>query len=328
MGMRRVGIVVMGGGLLTILVCGLVTATGENANPKPHNVNLKWRTVDQETADNDRPADREAIKQTSRDFIEAFEKGDAKALAAAWTDKGEYFSDTGVVLRGRAAFENAYTEYFQEKPDRKIELDIESIYFPSRDTAIEDGVLRMRVPGAELPTSTRYSVLHVREDGKWKVAMSREWGVADDKLNDLAWLVGEWIAKTPDREVTMNFAWNAKKTMIRGTYSAKEGTRVTVTGTQTISFDPATGQLRSWSFDEDGGRGEAAWFRDGNRWVQETTGVNKDGTETTAFNVITRIDHDHFLWRSVERAVGGESAPDTTPVKVSRVTAVPKPAQE
>src|SRR5271157_1383554 len=36
-----------------------------------------------------READREAILQSARDFTAAFEKGDAKAVAALWTEQGE-----------------------------------------------------------------------------------------------------------------------------------------------------------------------------------------------------------------------------------------------
>jgi uncharacterized protein (TIGR02246 family) len=323
MSMRRLGIVVMGGGLLTVLVCGLVTATGENANPKPHNANPKWLAADQESAENDRPADRDALRKMAGDFADAFNRGDAKALAAAWTERGEYYSDEGDVLRGRVAIEKAYAEHFQEKPNGKMEVDIRSIYFPSRDTAIEDGVARVRTEGSDLPTSTRYSVLHVREDGKWKMAIVREWGAVENKLDDIAWLVGDWTAKSPKGEVTMKFAWNAKKTMIRNSFTVKEGDRVTATGTQTISFDPATRQLRSWTFEEEGGRGEGTWFRDGERWVQQSEGVLQDGTEVAAFNIIKRIDNDHFVWRSVDRMVAGESAPDTTPIKVTRTTTNP-----
>jgi hypothetical protein len=35
-----------------------------------------------------RPADEDAIRKTSADFIKAMEKGDAKAVAAFWTEQG------------------------------------------------------------------------------------------------------------------------------------------------------------------------------------------------------------------------------------------------
>src|SRR5215471_7622061 len=112
MSVRRLSTVVLGGGLLIALVCGLVAAPGEVPNPKSHLANPKLLTADEENADNDRPADREAIRRSARVFVEAFDNGDAKALAAAWVEKGELFSDNGEVLHGPAAIEKAYTEYF------------------------------------------------------------------------------------------------------------------------------------------------------------------------------------------------------------------------
>lgn len=125
----------------------------------------------------DRERDKEAIRKSSRDFNLAFEKGDAKAVAAFWTEQGEYYDDSGEVLRGRADIEKAFADHFKEKPKGKIEVDIQSIRFPSRDTAIEEGILRLKPGGShELPSSTWYSVLHIREDGRWSIVVAREWG--------------------------------------------------------------------------------------------------------------------------------------------------------
>ena len=48
-------------------------------------------------------AARDAIRKSARDFETAFAKGDAKAVAAFWTENGEYYEDTGIELRGRTA---------------------------------------------------------------------------------------------------------------------------------------------------------------------------------------------------------------------------------
>lgn len=269
-------------------------------------------------ADKEREADREAIRKSSQEFVKAFEKGDAKALAAQWTDQGEYQSENGELTRGRAAIEKSYDDLFKSKQKWKVEIEIRSIRFPSRDTAIEDGVMRLKSAGPELPTSSRYSALLVREDGRWKIARVQESG-AIDRLEDLAWLIGAWQAKTKDREVRLTYDWNAKKTQIRGTFSVQEGGKATAAGTQTIALDPQTGRLRSWLHDEDGGHGQALWFRDGNRWELDSLGVLADGRETSALNILTRLGEDEFLWRSTQRLVGGSPVPDPAPVKLSRV---------
>lgn len=268
--------------------------------------------------DKERAADRDAIRKSSMEFVQAFEKGDAKALAAAWTEQGELQSEDGAVLRGRAAIEKAYADLFKTKQKVKVEVEIASIRFPSRDTAIEEGVMRLKPVGPQLPTSSRYSALLVREDGRWKIARVQE-SAASDRLDDLAWLIGAWQAKSKDRELRMSYEWNAKKTQIRGSFSVQEGGKVTTAGTQTIALDPQTGRLRSWLHDDDCGHGQSLWFRDGNRWELESLGVLADGRETSSINVITRLNDDEFLWRSTQRRIGPSPLPETTPVKLIRM---------
>lgn len=266
----------------------------------------------------DRPADREAVRQASREFQEAFNRGDAKAVAALWTENCLYSGDDGSTLRGRAALEKAFAEHFQAHPKLKMDVAIGSIQFPARDAAIEEGTLRTS-PGVGLPTSTRYSTLLVREDGKWRIAWSREWGEGEDQLHDLSWLIGEWAAEGKEGETRMSFAWNGAKTQILGKYSFKAPGRLPDDGAQIISLDPVTGRIRSWFFDEAGGRGEALWRRDGDRWALDSVGVLPNGVETAAVNLIARVNDDEFIWRSAGRIVGGLMAPDTLPLKVKRV---------
>ena len=49
----------------------------------------------------------------------------------------------------------------------------------------------------------------------------------------------------------------------------------------------------------------------------DATGVFRDGSDTTAVNMITPIDANNFTWQSVKRTLDGVSLPDTPPVKVT-----------
>ena len=42
-----------------------------------------------------------AIKKNAEAFIAAFDKGDAKAVAAFWTPDGDYVDETGKQMKGR-----------------------------------------------------------------------------------------------------------------------------------------------------------------------------------------------------------------------------------
>src|SRR5262245_39787576 len=124
-------------------------------------------------ADTDREADRESIRKAGEAFAAAFEKGDPKAVAALWTDAAEYVGEDGVTLRQRAQIEKAFTEAFKKGgSSAKVEVDVRSIRFPSRDMAIEEGFLRHIPNGPGLPSSSRYQTVLVREDGTWLIAPS------------------------------------------------------------------------------------------------------------------------------------------------------------
>src|SRR5262245_52216093 len=86
---------------------------------------------------NDKSPDaaQEAIRQSARAFEAAFEKRDAKSIAALWTEDGEYQDAGGELIRGRGEIEKAFAEFFKENPQPKIGIVIESIRFPAAGLA-------------------------------------------------------------------------------------------------------------------------------------------------------------------------------------------------
>jgi uncharacterized protein (TIGR02246 family) len=265
-------------------------------------------------------ADRAAISKVARSFAAAFESGDAKAVAAHWTENGEYIADDGTTIRGRTAIENEYADLFaKKKAAAKVEIDLDSIRFPSRDTAIEEGHFKVRY-GKDTAVSSKYTILHVRENGKWLMAVVREWPGDGASLRDLDWLIGTWTAKRDDTEITTKYAWWGEKSFIRMEITIKDKTQTTK-GFQMIGKDASTGQLRSWTFDPDGSFGEATWSREGKKWVLDSAAVMSGGDIHTATNIFTPLDENTFTWQSVRRTVGDADAPDIGPVRVTRVKA-------
>jgi uncharacterized protein (TIGR02246 family) len=265
-----------------------------------------------------RHEDEAAIRKVSADFLKAVEKGDAKAVAAFWTEDGEYITEDGTTIRGRADLEAAYAKALAKNKKLKLEVNIESIRFPSKDTAIEEGYGRVyRNPG-ENPEASRYSVLHVREGGKWLMALLREWPTEGVSLQDLDWLIGTWQVKKDDSEIRTTYEWDNNKNSIHCRITIKSPGR-NISATQILLKDPRNGQLRSWIFEDDGGFGDGAWTKDGKRWVIEASGVQADGGELTARNIMTPVDKDTFVWQSTMRTLDDEELPDIAPVKVTRV---------
>jgi uncharacterized protein (TIGR02246 family) len=269
----------------------------------------------------DRAADREAVRKAIDSFAAAFRKGDAKAVADHWTAEGEYVSDDGATYRGRAALEKAYSESFAKNPGNALEVEVEAIRFPSRDTAVAEGHFKLREKGGELVVS-QCSFLFAREDGKWLIASARESPGDGLSVRDLEWMIGTWEAKRDGTVVTTSYEWTAKKSFIRCQFSVRQDGQ-TYGGMQMIGKDPSTGLLHTWTFEDSGGIGGADITRDGKKWVHDATGVTPDGRVLTATNIMTPIDADSFLWHTVERSLDDESLPDMPPVKVVRVKAKP-----
>jgi uncharacterized protein (TIGR02246 family) len=270
-----------------------------------------------------RSADEKAIREAAQGLARAFEKGDAKAMAAFWTEEGEYVDESGVPIRGRAALEKAYTEFFANRKELKVEAKTDAIQFVSKDTAIEEGTFTVHAKGSP-PNASRYSALHVRQDGNWLVAMLKEWGDEEAnqaKLDDLAWLIGTWKSDGGDSQSQADYEWAENKKFIRCKYTitSKKDKTAPGSGTQVIAIDPAVGLIRAWTFDSDGGIGEAFWTFEVDRWVIESIGTLADGSETTATNFLQRKGNDAFTWRSVQRTLDDEKLPDIGPIQVSRV---------
>jgi uncharacterized protein (TIGR02246 family) len=269
-----------------------------------------------------RAADRAAIRDVLQSFAKAFGSGDAKALAGHWTAEGEFEGEEAGAVRGRDALEKEYAALFAEHPKASAEAQPESLRFVSRDGAIAEGSVTVRRGPSEPAVTAHFTALLVREDGRWLLASLRESAVQESSLHDLAWLVGDWKSTGEGgAEVLTSYAWDDdSRKFLRVRFSIKDGDR-THRGTQMIGVDPATGELRGWTFESGGGVGEATWTRDGAHWVIESAGTLADGGTLVATNILTKVDEDTFTWQSIDRVLEGGDLPDLAPVKVTRVKA-------
>jgi len=309
----------------TVALFGLLAAAAgwlAFASGRPGAAGQPQATPRKAAAPEDRQPDQGAVRKALDGFVAAFRKGDAKAVAACWTAEGEYTSDDGTTFRGRAALEKAYSEFFAKSPGNALEVEVDAVRFPSRDNAVVEGHFKLRkAKGAELVVS-RCSFLYAREDGKWLIAIAREWPGDGLSVRDLEWLIGSWEAKRDGMVAATKYEWTANKSFIRCRFSVtKDGE--TSTGMQMIGKDLATGVLRAWTFEDEGGIGDTDITRDGKKWVHTAGGVTADGRVLSATNIMTPVDADSFLWHSVGRTLDDEDLPDLAPIKVVRVKAKP-----
>jgi uncharacterized protein (TIGR02246 family) len=269
-----------------------------------------------------RDADKQAIDKLTKELVQAFIDRNATAIAAHWTAEGEFIRNDGEPIRGRAGIEKGYADFFKTlKANPRVEVQVDGLHFPSRDTAVSDVTLRVKNDEGEIVASSWRNTFLVREDGQWKVAMNREWDRdigLDVGLSELGWLIGTWKAATKDRDVTLNYEWDENKVFIRGKYAVKEGGKVVEAGTQWIGKDNAEGVVRSWVFQSDGGFGGGIWTREGKKWTVDVYGVMADGKELTANSIYIHVDANTFTWQAVGQALNGTSLGDTQPLKVTK----------
>ena len=273
-------------------------------------------------ADPKREADKQAIEKMIQDMVQAFNNKEATALVANWSEDGEYSRNDDVPFRGKGEIQKGYDEYFKTlKGKPKLEVQIDGLRFPSKDSAYSEVTLRLKNETGEVVASSWRNTLLVREDGRWKVAIVSEWDrdeSVDVNLKELEWLIGTWHAANKEREVTTTYEWDENKTFIRGKYTVKEGAKVIEAGTQMITKDNAEGAIRSWVFQSDGGFGDGLWTRDGKKWTVDLYGVTSEGQEMTATVIYIHLDPTTYTWQAVDQEVDGEPVADTQPIKVTK----------
>lgn len=263
----------------------------------------------------------DAIRQTAQQFVNFYDKGDAKAVAALWTPDGEY-AIGHQSLKGRTAIAGIYEAFFRAHPGSKMKVNVESVRLIAPTVAIEQGVASTNDGRAR--TESAYTAVHVKQDGKWLMASVRESESTSEtgaaELVDIGWLIGSWAGEGDAAKVQIEYSWMANKHFIKGefTSTAKDGT--VPGGTQIIGQDPLSGRLVSWFFNNDGSQGLGEWVHQGSSWLIKTKGVSAKGPRTSAINVLYRADRDVLSWKSVDRSLDHVPLPNMKEVVMERVS--------
>jgi uncharacterized protein (TIGR02246 family) len=272
----------------------------------------------------EKPGDDEAtIRQAADAYVQAYQQGDAKALAALWGPEAEYINPTsGKRIKGRQAIEEEFARIFADGP-AQLEVTIRSIRFVTPDVAIEEGDVRA-TPQGEAPEESTYMAIHVKRDGKWLLDSIRETDLPArstnyENLKELEWLVGTWVDSDEEATVETTCQWARNKNFLTRSFKVIVGEHLDMEGTQVIGWDAANGHIRSWVFDSDGGFAEGVWTRQGDRWVINSVGTLPDGGTATSINILTYVDADTLTWETTGREVDGEILPNVEPVTVKRV---------
>ena len=275
-------------------------------------------------ADEPKGEEKAVAKERRAAYIAAYDRGDAKAVAAFWTEDATYVDEVGHEYNGRAAIEQLYEKVFDARKGAKLAIHVTDNKMVTPEVLLNAGVTEVTPADGGPPTTARFSAVLVKKDGAWYLQSVRD-SVAyppsnGDHLEDLGWLIGEWAGESEKGESgSASFNWAENENFIVSEFATSLNGIPVYGGTQWIGWDAIDKRIRSWSFYSGGGFGEAVWAKDGDRWVIKTAARTREGKKVSATNVVTKTDDDHMTWQLTQLTVGGEAQPDTKPVKMKRV---------
>lgn len=260
----------------------------------------------------------------AQEFLAAFNRGDASAVAGFWAPQGEYIDQVGHKVKGRAALEKLYEKFFAGHKGAKLSLTVTSARLLTPDVALEEGTTEVAPADGGPPTVAAFSAVLRKIDGQWYFESVRD-AVAhppsnSDHFAGLEWLIGDWRGEeTKGESSTASYSWAENQNFIVCTFTTTLKGIPVIGGTQWIAWDGIDKKVRSWSFYSGGGFGEAVWTRDGNKWVIQTKARTADGKKVSVTNTITRVDDDNAIWQVTGLTVDGKMLPDPAPLKLKRV---------
>ena len=269
--------------------------------------------------------DTKAIDAIGAAYKAALKAGDAEAISKLWTDQGDFVNAMGQHVRGRRAIKKEFEAFFaQNSGGQELKTTRISLRFVTPSVAITDGIAEPVPPPPGPPIRERFTVVYVKQDGKWMVESVRETLASPasnyEHLAQLEWMIGDWAYRAgAANAVSTSVEWTMNRNFILRKISARLSDGTSVAGTQVIGWDPTEKQIRSWLFEANGAFVEGLWTRDGDRWVIKASGMLRDGRKVSATNVITPIDGGRFTFESAQRKADDQAEPDVGPITLERV---------
>lgn len=267
-------------------------------------------------------ADEESLKTGGIQYKQAFASGDIDKLLSFWDESAVYADQFGNIYRNKNEIKEQIQSFFDKYGPQPLEINVETITFPTDNVAIETGVTRLSNSTAP-SAAAHYVATHVKRDGKWLMESVNEtpYKAANngDYLKPLSWLIGSWKAAHPNgTNLEISLTWANKNVIKRESQIVtKDGGKISQT--EYIFWNPEGECISSWQFDANGGTSHSWWEKSGDSWVVHASSLQADGSQSRADYFLQQAGNDSFNWQSKNRNLAGETLPDTDVVKVSRV---------
>lgn len=265
----------------------------------------------EDTADSPEQRERAGeVRTAAEKLLSAKARGDWRQVAELWTPEGSYVDAAGRKFKARdlANRQGAAT------PNAKAtELHFhDEIRFVTPEVAIVEGLQPTEVLPDGAVESVRFLAVWVKRDGQWLLDTLREAAVTSpaphERLETLAWLLGEWTASTKEADVLLSTHWSASGAYLIRDFLVRSANGALTSGTQRIGWDAAAGEIKSWTFDSAGAVSEATWRQDGRQWIAAGEETLPDGAR-----VLTKTTYapqsDDRIRATIERTQGETALP-------------------
>ena len=276
------------------------------------------------TSAQDKSSGDAAIKERLDGFIKAYNSRNAASLSEFFTDNARLIDVQNKVIQGKAEIGKQFAAGFAVSSNYTLESVIESIRYISDDVAQIEGVSTLKAPN-EAAIVNRFTTLALKKDQVWKLAEIRDLPSAAedvlpaDRLTELEWMIGDWGDQKGTLKIHSSVNWGEKKAYLTRTTTVNSGEENSFSSLMVLCWDAQSGQIRSWQFDSNGGRGEAVWNRaSDDAWIIHATGSQSDGSPNAATQIVTVVGKDSFKTRSYDRIIGGQVAPDIDEIMMVR----------
>ncbi|MCB1202631.1 MAG: SgcJ/EcaC family oxidoreductase [Verrucomicrobiae bacterium] len=262
----------------------------------------------------------DALEASARRFVESYNQGSAKGVADTYLPDAELILSDGTQLVGREAIAAFYEDLFasfdtDSRPQAAIEVG--AVHFVTPGVAIESGNLHL-TDAAGVVTTISYKAVQIQQaDESWLTGSVRDESEGPNdpanRLEDLAWIVGDWVIQNNGLETLLSFDWSGFGPYIDGRadmIQTLEGNRVGIEFR--IGWDQGRKGFISWSHDSAGGFVRSEWTRtDDGTWLIRSEGTTADGEANRYTQICTvETNREGFTWEIKDQTIGGEPQPD------------------
>ncbi len=230
----------------------------------------------------------------------------------------------GVVLLGLLLPALSWAE--DNKPLSEIARSLETQGYTPGEVELEDGIWEVEATkdGAnyrlkiDAKSGRTQSVEEQKEGEEDAETVADSAAPPQTPLAQLQWLVGDWVDQGDGATVRTRCRWAHRRHFLWQSFTVETANEDVLEGVQVIAWDPVRQQIRSWTFDSEGGFGEGTWRHDGDHWNVRAAHTLASGGRASAINVYTPLDENSFRWKSINREIEGELQPNIPEATVVR----------